>query len=64
VGERELTGKLVDLPCVIETHKSFDPQNSTFFNSGNVGQMLIFRDPATSKRYRLALRSLVVRIGA
>lgn len=31
--------RLVDLPCVVETQKTLD--RSTFFKSGDVGQMLI-----------------------
>lgn len=31
--------RLVDLPCVLETQKTLD--RSTFFKSGDVGQMLI-----------------------
>ncbi|CAN0327803.1 unnamed protein product, partial [Laminaria digitata] len=31
--------RLVDLPCIVETQKTLD--RSTFFKSGDVGQMLV-----------------------
>eukprot|EP00904_Undaria_pinnatifida_P013816 jgi/Undpi1/9565/HiC_scaffold_27.g12021.m1 len=41
--------RLVDLPCIVETQKTLD--RSTFFKSGDVGQMLIvYKDEAAYKK--------------
>lgn len=36
---KKYPARLVDMPCVLETQKTLD--RSTFFKSGDVGQMLI-----------------------
>ena len=37
---------MVDLPCIIETHKTFD--NSSFYKSGDISQILIVKDNTTT----------------
>lgn len=36
---KKYPARLVDMPCVLETQKTLD--KSTFFKSGDIGQMLI-----------------------
>lgn len=53
--------RLVDLPCVVETQKTLD--RSTFFKSGDVGQMLVVykvRLRGWDPRTGTALEGLVV----
>lgn len=38
-GEK-LNGKLVDLPCIIESYKTLDKSN--YYKSGDIGQMFLF----------------------
>jgi transcription initiation factor TFIID subunit 7 len=38
LGDKESTASLLDLPCVIESHKSLDSMN--LFKSNNISQML------------------------
>ncbi|EDO35404.1 predicted protein [Nematostella vectensis] len=42
VGDEALSAKLVDLPCVMETHKTFD--DKSFYKTADICQMLLCTD--------------------
>jgi transcription initiation factor TFIID subunit 7 len=39
---RQLSGKLVDLPCIVESHKTVD--GKTLYKTGDISQMLVVTD--------------------
>ena len=54
IENETLTGKLVDLPCIVECQKTID--NKTFYKSGDICQMLLvclnLRDQVTDYNLR------------
>lgn len=44
MGDDKYAAKLVDLPCIIESHKTFD--NKQFYKIADISQMLVVEGPA------------------
>eukprot|EP00026_Physarum_polycephalum_P008248 Phypoly_transcript_08328.p1 GENE.Phypoly_transcript_08328~~Phypoly_transcript_08328.p1 ORF type:complete len:456 (+),score=143.08 Phypoly_transcript_08328:100-1467(+) len=43
VGRKKYDAYLVDLPCIVESHKTLD--KTTYYKSADIGQMLVVQDP-------------------
>ena len=43
VGDREYPGTIVDLPCIIESQKTFD--NSAYYKSADICQVMLVTLP-------------------
>jgi len=44
IGREEFIGTFVDLPCLIESHKTYD--NVNYFKSQDISQMMLVHDPS------------------